>query len=261
MKKRGLTGGSGNSVSTVTAVADCLSVPADNITVANITITAKATNSTAVSGKTVTIAGSPVLTGLTIQPASATTDANGQVKFTVRSSSQGGPVVFTPSIDGTAYTTSTVSITFAKIGTKCVPAPTTTTEGTSTTDGIVITRLLCIRTGPGFGYSRYAKALPFNTVVRVLGRATRVAGLGPRDNCIKKGGPTWYFVQLKNGVVVWANANFIRLATRTAFRFLPILQQPPAPGFPGAPPSGLPIGPAEPGIAPGAPAPTATPKP
>jgi hypothetical protein len=244
-----------------TVVVDCIQIPADNIRAATITVTLR-NGTVAVPGKTVVVSGSPVLAGMTLQPASAVTDANGAARFTVRSTTVGGPVTFTATNQTDAQTIAqTVQVTFAAVGSNpCVPAPTAPgtlpgVAGGSPADGVVIIYALCIRTGPGFAYSRYAKALPFRTAVRVLGRTTRIPGLGPRDKCIKKGGPTWYFIQLQNGATVWANASYIRLNDRNAFRTLPVLPQPPAPGTFGAAPSGAPIGEPVPSAA------TATPRP
>jgi len=232
------TGGVSNT-NTTTVTADCLSVAADNIQVANVSIVTKTAAGTGISGKTFTLAANPTLSGLTIQPASAVTDANGLAKFTIRSSSQGGPVTFTATNTTDAQVASqTVQITFTAPGSKCVPAPTATATPTSPSDGIVITALLCVRTGPGFGYSRYNVALKFRTVVHVLGRTNRVPGVGVKDNWIHRGGPTWYQIQLANGQIVWANANYIRLVSRLAFAKLPVLAPPPVPGQPGAPASG-----------------------
>ncbi len=94
-------------------------------------------------------------------------------------------------------------------------------------------RLMCIRTGPGFGYSRYNEAIKFGTIVTVLGRTTRVPGIAARDGCIHKGGPIWFFIQLPDSTIAWANANLIRVST-VGYRGLPILPAPPAPGQPGA---------------------------
>ena len=52
-------------------------------------------DSTGVSGKTFSLAGNPVLSGMSIQATQPVTDTNGVAKFTVRSTSQGGPVTFT----------------------------------------------------------------------------------------------------------------------------------------------------------------------
>ncbi|MEP7285394.1 MAG: Ig-like domain-containing protein [Chloroflexota bacterium] len=229
------------SASTSTLTTDFISIPADNIAVATLTVTLKDSSSNAVSGKTVTIAGNPTLSGMTLQPASVTTDSSGVAKFTVRSTSLGGPVTFTATDTTDSVTvTQTVQVSFTAIGTKAVASTTGTGNATLTpvpgspSDGIVITRLLCIRTGPGFGYARFQSPLKFRTAVRVLGRTTRVPGLGPRDGCIKKGGPTWFLIQMADGKTAWANANFIQVG-RLNFRALPILVQPGLPDLAGNP--------------------------
>jgi uncharacterized repeat protein (TIGR01451 family) len=229
----------GTGGTTVTAVftftTNYISIPADNITAATLTASIKDTAGNGISGKTVTVVGNPVLAGMTLSPASAVTDASGNAVFTVRSSVQGGPVTFTATDTTDNKPFPTVQVSFTAPGTKPVAAPNATATPTAggPADGIVIVRLMCIRTGPGFGYARYGQAIPFNTHVKAMGKTTRVPGTAVRDNCIHKGGPTWLYIQLPDGSIAWANANLIRIGT-IAYRNLPILPPPPAPGQPGA---------------------------
>jgi adhesin/invasin len=228
------SGGTAGANMTFTFTTNYTCLPADNITTATLTATVKDSSGNGLSGKSITVSGSPVLGSVT--PSSGTTDASGTVTFTVRSATQ-GTEVFTAT-DSTDNKTATVTIQFNAPGTKvCVnPNATVTPITGQPSEAMVITRLLCDRDGPGFGYARYDSKywMHYGDIVTVFGKTTRVPGLQALDLCIHKGGPTWYLVKTPLGFVVWANANFIRVGL-VNFRNLPVLTPPAPPGAQGAP--------------------------
>ncbi len=211
-----------------TLTTDFISIPADNITTATLTVHLFDGNGSPIAGKTVSIVGNPVLAGVTVQSTSPVTNSGGIATFTVRSATQGGPVTFTATdTTDNIVVTQTVSISFTAPGTAPVAAPTTTgTPGTGTPGtpgvvigeallnppssgpslGIVVPYRLRVRTGPGTRFPRIG-LLKQRTIVVLLARNSR---------------GTWFLIQLENGKAGWVSAFWVRVK-RVAFRHLPIV--------------------------------------
>ncbi len=213
------TTSTGQPASTFTV--DCTTVPADNVYKANLTVTLKNSSGGPVTGQSVTVAATPTLTGLLLNPTQGTSDANGQAKFTVQSPTQ-GTVSITATTSG--VTLPAVQIIFAKPGTLAnCPAPTTAATGTGGVPLTSITLLnltlngpsigqvnayrLRVRSGPGLQYQQIG-TLKLKQLVVLLGR-------DPRGR--------WFLIQLDDkGSVGWVSAFYIRVR-RLAFRHLPIV--------------------------------------
>ncbi|MCC7451967.1 MAG: DUF11 domain-containing protein, partial [Anaerolineae bacterium] len=232
--------GSSNPQGSAAAV-DCTTVPADNVFKANITVTLRNSSGGAVSGKNVSITSSPALTGLLITPTQGVSDTNGQVKFTVQSPTQGGPITFTATNTSDNITIGTVQVTFGRPGTQAVcPAPTQGAGGLPVTTlnllnvpldgpgiGQVIPYRLRVRTGPGLQFPQIG-TLQGKQLVTLLGRDSR---------------GRWFLIRLQNGGVGWVSAFYIRVR-RLAFRHLPIVDANililPTASTPGVPPTATP---------------------
>jgi len=104
--------------STVNVSADL--VVADGVATSTITVTLKDANGNVVSGKTVSLAGDPATS--TISTGNATSDANGQVAFTVKST-VAGPVSYTATDTNDQVSLPAVQVTF-------IPGPVSTTQST-----------------------------------------------------------------------------------------------------------------------------------
>ncbi len=218
---------------------DFISIPADNITFATLTVQLKDGSNNPVANKTVSITANPPLTGMTIQTISGVTNSGGVATFQVRSVTQGGPVTFTATdTTDNIVVGNTVQISFTAPGTQPVLAAnvTVTPGGTASalgvallnppsegpSIGIVVPYRLCVRTGPGTFWPAIGR-LKQRTQVILLARNNfgTARNFPPRPDCQQgRGGATWFLIQLENGQVGWVSAFYIRVK-RLQFRHLP----------------------------------------
>lgn len=210
------TPGTGAVGANSSVTADFLSIPADNTTIATITVTLRNSSNVGVSGKNIVVTPSQVLAGVTLTALNSVTDASGVAKFTVKSSVQGS-ITFSASDTSdspTIFITQTVTITFTAPGTAAVPAPNQTpgagTPGvnllpvpTGPVIGTVRAFRLRVRTGPGLDFDILG-LLAFRTRILILAK-----------NC--RG--TWYNIQLADRTA-WVFAGLVRV-TRADFNRLP----------------------------------------
>jgi uncharacterized repeat protein (TIGR01451 family) len=212
----GGTGVVDRAVSTVTT--DFSQIPADNTTKATITVTLKDTAGTAVAGKTVSLTASPAPATLLVENlGTAVSDANGVVRFTVRSSAQ-GTSTFTASVTDTSviFLSQTVTIIFAAPGTQPVASTTGTgtpggTSGFLTVpfgpvEGEVVAYRLRVRTGPGLDY-------PIIGLLR-LGTIVSIVAKNERGN--------WFQIRLETGTA-WVAGWWVRIR-RSYFQRLPVVE-------------------------------------
>lgn len=205
-----------------TVISNFNSIPADNQTVATITVTLRSTTNQPVPGKQVTLRVNPALATVLIQPTSGTTDANGVVSFSVRASAQGQATFSAEAVDDRVYIlTQTATIQFTAPGTQPVPNPqaqqgqqaaqrpaSTLTVPTGELEGRVVAFRLRVRTGPGLEFPVLG-LLAFDTRVSIVGRNVR---------------GTWYQIQIEGGTG-WVSARWVRVSRAVRNR-VPVVAAP-----------------------------------